>query len=64
MALEPLDLQPWVERLAGIVVPQVRAVKLAATAALAKEFGAVAPAIYVFVKVRSNTSSATVYSPV
>lgn len=47
MALEPLDLQPWVDRLKGITVPQVRTVTLAATAALAKEFGNVAPAIYV-----------------
>lgn len=45
MSLEPLDLQPWVDRLAGI--PGVRATKLAATVALAKEFGTVAPAIYV-----------------
>ncbi len=47
MSLEPLDLQPWVDRLQGITSPAVRVVALAATSELAKEFGKAAPAIYV-----------------
>ncbi len=46
MALEPLDLTEWVTRLRNRV-DGCRAIELAATKDLVKEFGRVAPAVYV-----------------
>lgn len=58
MAFEPLDLAEWVTRLRGRV-DGCRAIELAASKDLVKEFGKVAPAVYVLTQQGRATSVAT-----